>query len=133
MNILLPTSSYPPEIRSSSHLMQELAEGLRDREHAVTVATVYPGHNLSGSGEQFQLGSIEMENGIEVVRIKNSFSSQSALFCQGFPSWFFRMFFSTGYEILSGEGWMSLSSTVRRFLLQSQGASLRGFIMLSIY
>ncbi len=70
MNILLLTSSYPPEIRSSSHLMQELAEGLRDREHAVTVATVYPGHNLSGSGEQFQLGSIEMENGIEVVRIK---------------------------------------------------------------
>lgn len=50
--------------------MQELAEGLRDREHAVTVATVYPGHNLSGSGEQFQFGSIEMENGIEVVRIK---------------------------------------------------------------
>ena len=70
MNILLITSSYPPEIRSSSHLMQELAEGLRERGHAVTVVTVYPGHNLSGSGEQFHLGSIEMENGIEVVRIK---------------------------------------------------------------
>lgn len=70
MNILLLTSSYPPEIRSSSHLMQELAEGLRDRDHAVTVVTVYPSHNLSGSGEQFRFGSIEMENGIEVVRIK---------------------------------------------------------------
>lgn len=70
MNILLLTSSYPPEIRSSSHLMQELAEGLRDRGHAVTVVTVYPGHNLSGSGEEFQFGSVEMENGIEVIRIK---------------------------------------------------------------
>ena len=70
MNILLITSSYPPEIRSSSHLMQELAEGLRDREHAVTVVTVYPGHNLSGSGEECQFGSVEMENGIEVIRIK---------------------------------------------------------------
>jgi len=70
MNILLLTSSYPPEIRSSSHLMQELAEGLRDRGHAVTVVTVYPGHNLSGSGEECQFGSVEMENGIEVIRIK---------------------------------------------------------------
>ena len=50
--------------------MQELAEGLRDREHAVTVVTVYPGHNLSGSGEECQFGSVEMENGIEVIRIK---------------------------------------------------------------
>ena len=50
--------------------MQELAEGLRDRGHAVTVVTVYPGHNLSGSGEECQFGSVEMENGIEVIRIK---------------------------------------------------------------
>lgn len=70
MNILLLTSSYPPEIRSSSHLMQELAEGLRDRGHTVTVATVYPGHNLAGGGQELHFDSLTIEDGIEVLRIK---------------------------------------------------------------
>ena len=47
MRILLITDSYPPEIRSASHLMQELAEGLKERGHKIIVCTSYPQYNLS--------------------------------------------------------------------------------------
>lgn len=69
MNVLLVTSSYPPEIRSSSHLMQELAEELRDRSHRVTVATCYPQHNLPEKTMQ-PLQTDAMEEGIRVIRIR---------------------------------------------------------------
>ena len=46
MKLLLVTDSYPPEIRSASHLMLELAEELRDRGHQVTVITTWPEYNL---------------------------------------------------------------------------------------
>ena len=42
MKILLVTDSYPPEIRSASHLMLELAEELRSRGHQITVMTTWP-------------------------------------------------------------------------------------------
>ena len=48
MRILLVTDAYPPEIRSASHLMLELAEELRDRGHQVVVVTSWPGYNLDG-------------------------------------------------------------------------------------
>lgn len=70
MNIILITSSYPPEIRSSSHLMQELAEGLRDRGHRITVATAYPSHNLASENISPHFKKITVENDIEVLRIK---------------------------------------------------------------
>ena len=69
-NILLITSSYPPEVRSSSHLMCELAEGLRDRGYGVTVVTSYPQHNLADNNKNFYFDRITIEDGIAVLRIK---------------------------------------------------------------
>ena len=46
MKILLVTDSYPPEIRSASHLMLELADELSERDHEVIVVTSWPGYNL---------------------------------------------------------------------------------------
>lgn len=42
MNVLLITPHYPPEIRSVSVLMSQLAEDLAGRGHAVTVLAPYP-------------------------------------------------------------------------------------------
>lgn len=70
MNIVLITDSYPPEIRSASHLMQEMAEELRNRGHKITVVTSYPQYNLADdfAGRQFE--ELSLENDIEVIRIK---------------------------------------------------------------
>ncbi len=70
MNILLITDSYPPEIRSASHLMQELAEGLRDRGFAISVATSYPQYNLTEEQKKRNYPEYVQENGINVIRIK---------------------------------------------------------------
>lgn len=70
MNILLVTDSYPPEIRSASHLMQELAEGLRDRGHKVTVITSDPQYNLTDEFRNKVFGEFSTENGINVIRVK---------------------------------------------------------------
>jgi len=69
-NVLLITSSYPPEIRSSSHLMQEMAESLKDRGHRVFVVTSYPHHNLADGHNNQRFNIITDENGIQVLRIK---------------------------------------------------------------
>jgi len=69
MRILLLTDSYPPEIRSASHLMQELAEELRDRLHAVTVATCYPQYNLADNALNKKYDEDSVEAGIRVIRI----------------------------------------------------------------
>jgi len=69
MKILLVTDAYPPEIRSASHLMQELAEELRDRRHSVTVATCHPKYNLAGASSSTHFNELTVENGIRVVRI----------------------------------------------------------------
>lgn len=47
MKILLLTDAFPPEIRSSSHLMYELAEDLATRGHRVAVITCQPRYNLA--------------------------------------------------------------------------------------
>lgn len=69
MTILLITSSYPPEIRSSSHLMQELAEELAIREHKVIVATTYPKCNLAEKLKGNKFKKYSTENNIDVIRI----------------------------------------------------------------
>ncbi len=73
MEVLLLTDSYPPEIRSSSHLMFDLATGLRDRGHRVSVLTCHPRYNLAG-GARRELsrarGACEVtEEGIRVIRV----------------------------------------------------------------
>ncbi len=70
MNILLVTDSYPPEIRSASHLMQELAEGLRDRGHKITVATSYPSYNLTDELKGKVFPEYAREDNINIIRVK---------------------------------------------------------------
>ena len=70
MNILLVTDSYPPEIRSASHLMQELAERLQLTGNKVHVLTSYPQYNLSDGTDTDCLHEYSDENGIEVLRVK---------------------------------------------------------------
>jgi colanic acid biosynthesis glycosyl transferase WcaI len=69
MKILIVSDAYPPEIRSASHLMQELAEELRDRGHAVTVATCQPQYNLAENTAKQVYAEDTLEAGIRVIRI----------------------------------------------------------------
>ncbi len=70
MNILLVTDSYPPEIRSASHLMLELAQELLHKGHLVTVITTWPEYNLDKDDVKKTFDEIETENGITVIRVK---------------------------------------------------------------
>jgi len=66
----LVTDAYPPEIRSASHLMQELAEELNARGHTITVGTCYPRYNLVKDFSPFNFKEYSVENGIRVIRIR---------------------------------------------------------------
>jgi glycosyltransferase involved in cell wall biosynthesis len=70
MNILLVTDSYPPEIRSASHLMLELAQELSARGHQITVITTWPEYNLDQSTVLLNFKEAELEDGIRVIRVK---------------------------------------------------------------
>lgn len=70
MNILLVTDSYPPEIRSASHLMLELAQELCARGHQVTVMTTWPEYNLDQNVAMLAFEEAELEDGIRVLRVK---------------------------------------------------------------
>ena len=70
MNIVLIADSYPPEIRSVSLMMQELAEDLVSRGHSVTVVTYWPRYNLSADAKKIKFKSLSIENNISVIRVK---------------------------------------------------------------
>ena len=70
MNILIVTDSYPPEIRSASHLMLELAEELVKRNYQVTVITTWPKYNLDQNSQSERYSEKIFENGIVVIRVK---------------------------------------------------------------
>ena len=70
MNILLVTDSYPPEIRSASHLMLELAQELSARGHQITVITTWPEYNLDQSKVLLNFKEAELEDGVRVIRVK---------------------------------------------------------------
>jgi len=70
LNILLVTDSYPPEIRSASHLMLELAEELNFRKHRVTVITTWPEYNLDQDSVSSHFTEKKIENGITVLLVK---------------------------------------------------------------
>lgn len=70
MNILLVTDSYPPEIRSASHLMLELAQELSHRGHQVTVITTWPEYNLDQNVALRAFDESELEGDIRVIRVK---------------------------------------------------------------
>lgn len=70
MHILLVTDSYPPEIRSASHLMLELAQELQQRGHQITVITTWPEYNLDQARAPQTFRELEDEEGIRVIRVK---------------------------------------------------------------
>lgn len=70
MKVVLITDSYPPEVRSASHLMEELAEGLKERGFDVTVVTTYPQYNLTEEKKNIDYPEFTTENGIKVIRVK---------------------------------------------------------------
>lgn len=70
MRILLVTDAYPPEIRSASHLMVELAEELHVRGHEVIVVTSYPEYNLDDSSRSQRWDECTREGAITVIRVK---------------------------------------------------------------
>lgn len=68
--VLIIADVYPPEISSAANLMQELAEGLKSRGHAITVVTAYPRHYLNEAGKNRHFPLIGEESGIKVIRVK---------------------------------------------------------------
>lgn len=70
MNIVLIADSYPPEIRSISLMMKELAEDLVSRDHSVTVVTYWPRYNLSADAKKRKFQNLSIENNVSVIRVK---------------------------------------------------------------
>lgn len=70
MNILLVTDSYPPEIRSISGMMKELADELTLRGHEVTVVTSWPKYNLAGQATKQHFYEFSKENNVKIIRAK---------------------------------------------------------------
>ncbi|HOV91125.1 MAG TPA: glycosyltransferase family 4 protein [Syntrophorhabdaceae bacterium] len=68
--MLLISDSYPPVINSASHLMYELANGLRARGYDVVVATSYPKHYLSSGDQSKKFDEFAIEESIKIIRIK---------------------------------------------------------------
>ncbi|MFA6365062.1 MAG: glycosyltransferase family 4 protein [Candidatus Paceibacterota bacterium] len=69
--ILIITDSYPPELRSASELMGDLANVLKERSYEVTVLTSYPKYNLADSrGHAVTFGLDTIEDGVRVLRVK---------------------------------------------------------------
>ncbi len=73
MKILLLTPHYPPEIRSVSLLMSQLAEDFAALGHVVTIITPYPPANVDAAyADEAQAGPVpsrEEANGIRVFRV----------------------------------------------------------------
>lgn len=83
MKILIVSDSYPPEIRSASHLMKELAEELRDRKHDVTILTCYPRYNLADTNHDPILSEVTIENGVRVIRVHTPAHHKVNFFVRG--------------------------------------------------
>jgi len=75
MNILILTEAFPPEIRSASHLLYELAESLVEKGFKVTVVTRFPKDYINKIEKKYsgKLFFYEKTGRINVIRL-NSFS-----------------------------------------------------------
>lgn len=71
MRILILVHSFPPEVRSASHLFYELAESLVKRGHKVTVITGLPRYNVPKLEKKYKRKILLREEmgGVEVVRL----------------------------------------------------------------
>jgi len=75
VRILILTEAFPPEIRSASHLLYELAESLVEKGFKVTVITRFPKDYINKIDKKYRgkLFSREKMGRINVIRL-NSFS-----------------------------------------------------------
>ena len=71
MNILILTEAFPPEIRSASHLLYELAESLVEKGSKVSVATRFPKDYINKIDKKYtgKLFLREKMGGIKVIRL----------------------------------------------------------------
>lgn len=72
MQILLLSRYFPPEIGTAANLFFELAKGLSDNGHLVTVVTNFPWYNLDEIPEQYKgrLFMKESRHGFQIIRLK---------------------------------------------------------------
>ena len=70
MHIVLVAICYPPEVRSISIMLRELAEELVVRGYRVTVLAPWPRYHLSEQARERQFESVMEENGVRVIRIR---------------------------------------------------------------
>lgn len=72
-HILLLTDAYPPEIRSSSMLMHEMAMDLVAHGYEVSVVTTFPRYNLTDEAratfKRFSGNLVRDEEGVRVIRV----------------------------------------------------------------
>jgi len=68
MNVLVLTTTFPPEVRSAALLMWELAESLVGRGHRVTVITAPPEGSHGRRIGPLQLPYVEERSGVRVIR-----------------------------------------------------------------
>ena len=73
MKILLISAFFPPEVGSAAHLFYELGQGLRQREHEITVLTGLPRYHVIGGQKQSRQRPFihETYHGLKVLRVFN--------------------------------------------------------------
>ena len=70
MHVVLVAICYPPEVRSISIMLRELAEELVARGHRVTVLAPWPRYHLSADARARHFEPVMEENGVRVIRIR---------------------------------------------------------------
>jgi glycosyltransferase involved in cell wall biosynthesis len=93
MKILVVSDSYPPEIRSASQLMKDLADELNHRGHEITVVTSWPRYNLSEKSVLTPLAEKNIEDGIDVIRVKSFSHHNVNYFIRGLAELFLPFIF----------------------------------------
>src|SRR3974377_2052201 len=84
MRILLFTDSYPPEVRSAAVLMQDLAVGLVERGHEVSVCTLIPRYNLAEKvSRNGRFWYTSRENGVFLIRVGSLPVHKTGLWIRG--------------------------------------------------
>ena len=71
MNVLILADTFPPEIKSTAHLLFELSEDLIKKKHQVTVVTGFPKYYFNKTVKKYKkkLFLCETINGIKVIRL----------------------------------------------------------------
>ncbi len=107
MRLILLTNFYPPEVRSISTMMQELAEALVERGHDVTVITSWPRENVSPDSAIEKSIEDITERGVRVIRVKVPSSYSKNYILRGFahltiPYFFWRAVLRLHHSSING-------------------------------